>query len=188
MVRSCGNQVKKKPLCIIENVTHTILELSKHADEYLIHTSGCCMAIRMEYVNQKLNYCFPGWAHDDFFWKMGILDGSLAYIHTNSVLHRITGVNESRKKSTLEKAIWSSEIDIQIAKELLQRLHDESISNSDEKIVLIKHKLEGAKLRLKMLKCKSPLIALKLMINYQDLYRKKRPIIGDYLRSLHIMN
>ena len=176
-----------RPMCCIDDSNYSMIELSKREDNYLIHTSGCCMAIRMDYVRKMLPYCFPGWAHDDFFWKMGILDGSLAYMNTSSILHRITGTNESRKRATLEKAIWGAEIDVLVAQKLLQRLANECVSNMEEKRVILNHKLDGSNIRLRMLKSKNPLLEMKLMIKYSDLYRKKRQIVGDYLRAIHVI-
>ena len=181
------NSDSPKPRCCISKYHYDLIELSANNDDYLIRTSGCCMAIRMEYVNRMIHYCIRGWAHDDFFWKMGILDGSLAYITTSTILHRITGVNESRKKNTFSKALWSTKVDIQIANALIQRLDNEKIAKDNEKKIIIKHKLKGFVVKQSMLEKKSIFSALQLCFFYSDIYRRKRQIVGDYLRALHLL-
>lgn len=176
-----------KPLCWMKNCEYDFWELSSKPDNYLIQTSGCCMAIRMDYVSRILKYYIEGWAHDDFFWKMAILDGTLAYINSSCILHRITGYNESRTKTDKQKMICGIENSIRIAKRILERLACEVIQENEHKRTIIQHKLEGFLLKQKMIRSKNPIYVIRLFVYYSDLYRKKRQLVGEYLRAIGIM-
>lgn len=175
-----------RPKCHIEKSSLISMDLALNSDKYLIHSSGCCMAIRLDYIKNVIRYYCDGWAHDDFFWKMSILDGSLGYMNTSTILHRITGINESRKKTNLQMMKWTNMLDINIAKKLIERLNVESerIINKGIKKAILQHKLDGSILRKRMIDSKNPLDAIKLYFQYSDIYRKKKQIIGDYLRTV----
>lgn len=156
--------------------------LDETGKDYLIHCSGCAMAIRRDYYEKVKKYYVNGWAHDDFFWKMGALDGSFLLLDDNVILHRIHGTNESRKKRTYQSTIVGVKNDINVATALLCRLKEEKYLDKDNKLSrLINHKLIGNKCREEMLVSRRIIKLPYIAIKYPDLYRRKRQIIGDAL-------
>lgn len=161
----------------------SLVELGIKKDNYFIACSGCTMAIRRNYINSALRYHVAGWAHDDFFWKMAITDGTFALLEETTILHRIHGNNESRKKRNLESTLVGVKTEIVVANQLLKYLNNEEtkLKCLEDKRKLIKHKKEGNSVRLKFLQSKNLLLIFKLVFGYSDIYRRKRQILGDIL-------
>lgn len=157
------------------------IHLDKTGKDYLIHCSGCAMAIRRTYYKKVKRYYVNGWAHDDFFWKMGILDGSFLLLDDNVILHRIHGTNESRKKRNYETSLQGFENEINVGKQLLKRLQKEKEINSLDSAKYIEHSVYGNQVRKRFFETKDPFDWIKLLIQYNDIYRRKRQMLGDLL-------
>lgn len=162
-----------------------ILELDDLGTNYFIRCSGCTMAAKREYIDKVLKYHRRGWAHDDFFWKMGILDGTFALLKDSTILHRIHGNNESRKKRTLQTSIIGVNTDIMVAEQLLKYLDDTAEIRPQETLIdkrkVLEHKKTAGLLHLEYFKTKKLWLLIKLGIKYSDIYRRKRQVVGDFL-------
>lgn len=168
---------------IIESKEYNIVPFNK--ENFFIQSSGCTMAVRMNYVNSVIQFYKNDWAHDDFFWKMSLLDESLALINSSSILHRIHGSNESLKKRNRETTLQTIHLDEEIVSSMIQRLKsDESISNKNFKLQILLHKKRGNLKRKKLFESKNIVYIFPIFINYRDLYRKIKQIFGDLVYAL----
>ncbi len=165
-----------------------IIEMGKQEDTYFIRCSGCTMAIRRTFIDRVLKYHKDGWAHDDFFWKIAGLDGTLALVRESTILHRIHGNNESRKKRTLSKTLSGLKTDIMVAEQLLEYLleNQTNIHNAKDKIEIVKHKKHGSMLRQEFFSTKKLSTLIKLALRFPDIYGRKRQIIKDFLLAWNI--
>lgn len=157
----------------------TITVLAMNKKNYFIHCSGCTMAIRGTYVKKVISNIVDGWAHDDFFWKMSLLDSSFAYIEAPTVLHRIHAHNESRKKRNLENTIAGCKLDVEIADALIYYLLN--ISEDKEIIKMITHKRNAYVDRRAYLEEKKIVNAIWVWIRCSDIYRSFKEFVGDIL-------
>lgn len=152
---------------------------------YLIQCSGCTMAVRKKYFDSVVKFYTDDWAHDDFLWKMATLDNSFALLTSSTILHRIHGNNESRRKRNLKKTIQGFEIENRIINSMLDRLDtSEDIVDNDLKKKIIIHEKKGNNLRKKFFETGSVLSILKIFLFYQNIYRRRRQFIGDIVIKL----
>ena len=116
---------------------------------------------------------------------MGILDNTFALIKEATVFHRIHGNNESRKKRNYQTSVSGVENEIRIASQLLLRLENAGNNSQRNQYIkqekLIRHKKRGNELRKEYFKTKKMRIMLKIILQYQDIYRRKRQVVGDIL-------
>lgn len=167
---------------------YRILRLVYDPQLYLIQCSGCAMAFRRAYYDRIRRYYVKKWAHDDFFWKMSVTDGSMAMMKMPSVFHRMTGNNESRKKRDLESTEQFLQTDIDICRALYTRIKEDSSVHERKKLSeILRHKYRGFQIRKKSFDRKDPMLSLKLAVCYSDIYRRKRQIAGDVLLYLGLI-
>jgi glycosyltransferase involved in cell wall biosynthesis len=159
-----------------------VLEFGKPNGDYLIHCSGCTMAIRRKYYERIKTYYVSGWAHDDFFWKFAVVDGKFGLMHDSAILHRIHGKNESRKRRTFEGTVTGYELGIKVGNALINYANDtkSEMLNYNNKISILEHKTKGDELRLRYMKEKKLVLLIELACKYSDLYRRKRQILVDW--------
>lgn len=55
--------------------------------------SGCTMCLRRTFLNEVMPYWIPGWAHDDFVWKMAAVSDSCAVYQYTSLKRRMHSSN-----------------------------------------------------------------------------------------------
>ena len=147
-------------------------------DKFFIECSGCTMAFRRSFFEDIKPYYVSGMAHDDFLWKFGLADESLVLLSHSTILHRIHGKNESRKKRSYSQSLEVFDYQIQ-AISSLQRFIEENKEDYQEIINRLKHKCRGYERRKLFYKTKNPLYFFELVIRYTDIYTRKRQLIGD---------
>lgn len=164
------------------------IKLDATGKEYMIRCSGCTMAMKRTYINKIQPYYTSGWAHDDFFWKMGIVDECIALLQCSTILHRIHGKNESRKKRNFTSTVNGLDVDLRICKQLLRYIDDNKmvVNLPEVKIKTIKHREKGTQLRINLFNKKDIKSFFKIVFHYSDIYRRKRQIIGDLLLALNL--
>ncbi len=170
----------------LTNIKNTAIENERYIKvpfnkkNFFIQCSGCTMAVKMNYVNKIIRFYISDWAHDDFFWKMGLLDETLILLNTSSILHRIHGTNESLKKRNRQTTLQTINLNENIINIMIMRLKfDKSINNREAKLQILLHKKNGNLERKKLFKSKNIMYIFPIFIRYRDLYRRMRQILGD---------
>ena len=97
------------------------------------------------------------------------------------ILHRIHGTNESRKKRNYETSLQGFENEINVGKQLLKRLQKEKEISFLDSAKYVEHSVHGNQVRKRFFETKNPFDWIKLFIQYKDIYRRKRQILGDLL-------
>jgi len=173
---------REKEELLLSDVKCEILALDS-LKKYFINCSGCTMALKKSYADKIMKYYATGWAHDDFFWKMGVMDRSFAFIQGSTILHRIHGNNESRKKRNYKSTVEGVKLDILICDRLTYYLNENQKSASGDSyqktLEILNHKQDGNRCRLKFLESKKLTLFWKIGISYSDLYRTRKQWIGD---------
>ncbi|MCI8527551.1 MAG: hypothetical protein HFH82_00105 [Lachnospiraceae bacterium] len=151
---------------------------------------GCAMAVRKEYVEAVSHlYCDSRWSHDNFFWKIGSVDGVLALLTTSTSLYRIHAENASRNKRNCENAVRELELQRTIL-EMLEKYIAENktkILHAEEKYQVIHHKLSGIQYRIKFFESRNPYYFCKVVLGYRDGYPHMRQAAGDFLLAYHLI-
>ena len=159
--------------------------LDKTCSKYMIQISGCTMAIRRTFYDKIKNYYTEGQAHDEFFWQFGQATDSIGVMSSPTILHRIHGNNESRKKSLKKDKIYSCDISIKSMNSLIQYIYDsKEIMNFEKKIKALSKRIHLVQQRLSLLEKKNFLVVPKLFIDKYHIYGRKRQLIKDILYAL----
>ena len=163
--------------------------LADNSRDWYIRTAGCCMAFRRVYFDNLKGYWSDQWAHDDFLWKMGIMDRSLALLDSSSILHRFHGTNVSTQKRGLGDTIEGLDLQLRICGALLKRVDDGAIPMSDAEALgrALLHMSEGLGTRERAIEKKNPFLTLETVLRYPEIYRRRNEPAGDILLYLGLM-
>lgn len=150
---------------------------------YRMEVSGCAMAIRKSFYNKVKSYYTQGQAHDEFFWQMGQAFDSLALISDRTILHRIHGGNESRKKSfKLDRISWCIG-NINSIDNTLRCLeyYKNEINDYKIKILALNGRKELFRARLLLLTERKINMIFKLFFDKYHIYARKRQLFKDIM-------
>lgn len=163
--------------------------LADNSRDWYIRTAGCCMAFRRTYFDALKGYWLDQWAHDDFLWKMGIMDRSLALLDSSSILHRFHGTNVSAQKRGLRDTIEGLDLQLRICGALLKRVADGAIPMSDAEALgrALWRMSEGLGTRERAIEKKNPFLTLETALRYPEIYRRRNEPAGDILLYLGLM-
>lgn len=145
------------------------------APNIFIGSQGCTMCMRRELLDRIMDYWYPGWAHDEFVWKLALcLDGLYMY-HAYTLRRRLHSANASlNKMHRLEKRV-------KFLEELI-RSHEATLAFAKahgldrKKIKLLEQNVKATKMRVALLRDKKYLNTVKLLFGYSHCYHKKRSI------------
>lgn len=175
------NGEKRKEIKIIDYTGKSITK--NNYKNYLIHCSGCTMSIKMEYVRRVIDYYKDECAHDDFFWKISLIDKTLYKINEPLILHRIHGKNESRKKRNYDSTVANVKKELAVIdglEEYVKKYYNSRTDKDNEfDFKMLNHKRKGFKIRRSLLEEKKIYLAIVLLFGYCDIYRHKKEIIKD---------
>ena len=163
--------------------------LTDNPRNWHIRTAGCCMAFRRTYFDTLNGYWADQWAHDDFLWKMGIMDRSLALLDSSSILHRLHGTNVSTQKRGLRDTTEGLELQLRICDTLLKRISDGAVPKADVTALdqSLGHLCEGLGMRGRAIKKKNPFLTLETVLRYPEIYRRCNEPAGDILLYLGLI-
>lgn len=163
--------------------------LADDAHDWYIRTAGCCMAFRRDYFDGLKGYWVDQWAHDDFLWKMGIMDRSLALLDASSVLHRFHGANVSTQKRGLRDTVDGLGLQLRVCDALRRRLADGAVPTADKEALgqALGRMREGLGTRERAIEGKNPFLTLETVLRYPEIYRRRNEPAGDVLLYLGLM-
>ncbi len=155
--------------------------IDKRCSHYRMEVSGCTMAFRRSFYDAIKPYYTEGQAHDEFLWQAAQITGSLAMLTDATILHRIHGNNESRKKRGAEERVNSCFLAIASMTHMISFLKkmDVDAGATHDKIALLNKRIDLVKARLSLLTNKNLLVVPKLIIDRYNIYYRKRQIIKD---------
>lgn len=185
-----------EPFCCSEDaptIRREVLE-SFHNDGSLEHvpftaanvfigSEGCTMCIRKSFWEQIREYWFPGWAHDEFVWKLSLcLDGCYIY-HKTTLKRRMHAGNVSKRKmrdlqkrivffETLEK---SHEHTLQFAKKLALQ---------QETLRLLERNIKATQMRVSLMRDRKLYLIFPLAFCYADCYHSKKSIPVEFMMAI----
>lgn len=140
-----------------------------------IGCQGCTMCVRRAFWDIIKPYWFKDWAHDEFVWKLALVNDGLYFYHYTSLKRRVHEGNVSLgKMRDLQKRIL-------FFKKLLAS-HESTLKFSEDnnrpiiqKKILEKN-IRATKLRIDLMEKRKLFNVFPLIIKYSDCYHKKRAI------------
>ncbi|MEN3954040.1 glycosyltransferase [Ligilactobacillus salivarius] len=165
------------------NQDRKIVKISWRKRIFRVDAPGCVFCIRKELVEKSKNYYNVEYAHDDYFWKLGLFADGLYNYNKDMIDYRrhddSTFSVEVRKNRNLEARIKWINMALDYCKDLTDYVkEDDTITEKDKKLKIIKRNRKYLKLRNKFYKTGNPLLIIPMSM-YRDCYLQSRQLLGD---------
>lgn len=179
-----GNLPNIKKALNVESEKIVIAEKQK---KMLIMTGGSTMAFRRDYYEKVKGFYTSEMAHDDFFWKISVADGTLMLIKDPLIFRRIHSENASLSKRNREMSLEMLDKQILTSKNIFNYLEvcSNKIDNIDYRKKVVDRYIEGTKARYEMIKKGKIMLLKKILPYYKDIYFNFRTFIGDIILTLY---
>lgn len=150
-------------------------QLKFQAKNIFIGYQGCSMCIRRSFFDQIWPYWYPGWAHDEFVWKLSICLGGAYIYHGITLRRRLHSTNVSmRKMRDITQRVKFLE-DLKKSHEAMLQFSMDHQAKSKE-IRLIEKNIISVGLRIGLLRDKKYWNTLKLGFLYFKYYHSQKSI------------
>lgn len=147
-----------------------------------IGCQGCTMAMKRSFLNEVDSFWYPGWAHDEFVWKLALARESLYFYHKVTMKRRLHSSNvtlhtehENNKRLKYLKDLKKSH---EATRDYISQR-----GGDDAKIAILDKHIEATGMRIELIENRRLLNCLKLFA-YTDCYHKKRSIPVELLMAL----
>ena len=162
-----------------ENSKLEKVELTKHW--LRVDFPGCVFCIRRNMAQKSKKYYDAEYAHDDFFWRIGLFEQSLYILHDELIGHRVykesTFSKEVLQLKTRSKKIEWIDLSINCCKSLMRMLNNGTDISKKKKLIADTEK--SLKLRRKFYQTRNPIYGI-ILIKYLDNYQFKKQYLGDW--------
>jgi glycosyltransferase involved in cell wall biosynthesis len=159
------------------------VKLSFNPSNIFIGCEGCCMLIRKSFFDKVKEYWYPGFAHDEFFWKMALCRDGLYFYHGVTLRRRLHSNNVTmHKMRDLNKRIKFLED--------LKKSHEQTLKfvkdtdNDINKVILLKRNIKATALRIEILRDKKLLNTIPLIFKYRDCYHSRKSIPVELMMGI----
>ena len=150
---------------------------------FKVDAPGCVFCIRKEIVEKSKNYYNVEYAHDDYFWKLGLFADGLYNYSKDMIDYRrhddSTFSVEVRKNRNSEARIKWINMALDYCKDLTDYVkEDDTITEKDKKLKIIERNRKYLNIRNKFYKTGNPLLIVPMSM-YKDCYLQSRQLLGD---------
>lgn len=154
-----------------------------NAENIFIGCQGCTMCVRRELFDKAMPYWYPGWAHDEFVWKLALCMDGLYMYHSYTLRRRLHSNNVTmRKMRDINKRVKYL-VDLLASHEATLKYAREHGLEPD-KIRLLERNIKATKLRMELLQKKKLFNTVPLLFCYHDCYHKKRAIPVELMMAI----
>lgn len=137
-----------------------------------IGSEGCTMCLRREFLEETKKYWYPGWAHDEYAWKLSLCMDGCYILHSVTLRRRMHSGNVSKRKMR--------DLDRRIAffREL-QKSHEttlrfaEDFGMPEEAKELLRRNIRATTLRIELMEQRKLWNIVSLLWKYRDCYHSK---------------
>lgn len=150
---------------------------------FKVDAPGCVFCIRKEIVEKSKNYYNVEYAHDDYFWKLGLFADGLYNYNKDMIDYRrhddSTFSVEVRKNRNSKARIKWINMALDYCKDLTDYVKDDdTITEKDKKLKIIERNRKYLNIRNKFYKTGNPLLIVPMSM-YKDCYLQSRQLLGD---------
>lgn len=150
---------------------------------FKVDAPGCVFCIRKEIVEKSKNYYNVEYAHDDYFWKLGLFADGLYSYNKDMIDYRrhddSTFSVEVRKNRNSKARIKWINMALDYCKDLTDYVKDDdTITEKDKKLKIIERNRKYLNIRNKFYKTGNPLLIVPMSM-YKDCYLQSRQLLGD---------
>ena len=148
-----------------------------------IGSEGCTMCLRREFLMRTKDYWYPGWAHDEYAWKLALCLDGCYILHSVTLRRRMHSGNVSKRKMRdLGKRIT-------FFKEL-QKSHEttlqfaEEMGMPEEAKKLLGRNIHATALRIELMEQRKLWNIVPLFFRYQDCYHSRRSLPVEFCMAV----
>ena len=150
---------------------------------FKVDAPRCVFCIRKEIVEKSKNYYNVEYAHDDYFWKLGLFADGLYNYNKDMIDYRrhddSTFSVEVRKNRNSKARIKWINMALDYCKDLTDYVKDDdTITEKDKKLKIIERNRKYLNIRNKFYKTGNPLLIVPMSM-YKDCYLQSRQLLGD---------
>ena len=150
---------------------------------FKVDAPGCVFCIRKEIVEKSKDYYNLEYAHDDYFWKLGLFADGLYNYNKDMIDYRrhddSTFSVEVRKNRNSKARIKWINMALDYCKDLTDYVKDDdTITEKDKKLKIIERNRKYLNIRNKFYKTGNPLLIVPMSM-YKDCYLQSRQLLGD---------
>lgn len=165
------------------NQNEKLKKISWKKHIFKVDAPGCVFCIRKEIVEKSKNYYNLEYAHDDYFWKLGLFADGLYNYNRDMIDYRrhddSTFSVEVRKSRNTKARIKWIDMALDYCDDLTNYISDDNtIVEKDKKLSVIKRNRKYLNLRKKFYETGNPLLIFQ-MSRYKDCYLQSRQLLGD---------
>ena len=148
-----------------------------------IGSEGCTMCLRREFMERTKKYWYPGWAHDEYAWKLALCLDGCYILHTVTLRRRMHSGNVSKRKMRdLQERIHFFRA--------LKKSHEATlrfatdIGMPEEAIRLLNRNIHATQLRIELMEQRKLSNILPLLLRYRDCYHSKKSIPVEFAMAV----
>lgn len=148
------------------------------AKNFHLRREGCTMCVRRSFLERISRFWIPGWAHDDFVWKMAVVSSCCAILHVTSLYRRMhTGNTTAIRSRTRERRMLQLE---GMEQQYLQmKQYAEICGVGKEELRSVEKNIRALSLRKKAVGKRNIWLWLILLLGYRDCYPRRKGLYLD---------
>lgn len=154
-----------------------------NAENIFIGCQGCTMCVRRELFDRAMPYWYPGWAHDEFVWKLALCMDGLYMYHSYTLRRRLHSNNVTMRKVRDIRKRMKYLVDLLASHEATLKYAREH-QLGEERIHLLERNIKATKLRMELLEKKKLWNTIPLLLCYRDCYHKSRAIPVELMMAI----
>lgn len=148
-----------------------------------IGSEGCTMCLRREFLEQTKEYWYPGWAHDEYAWKLALCMDGCYILHSVTLRRRMHSGNVSKRKMRdLDKRVAFFR-ELRKSHEATLRFA-EDLGMPEEAKELLRRNIRATALRIELMEQRKLWNIVPLAWKYRDCYHSKKSLPVEFALAL----
>lgn len=148
-----------------------------------IGSEGCTMCLRRAFLEKTKKYWYPGWAHDEYAWKLALCMDGCYIFHRVTLRRRMHSGNVSKRKMRdLEKRIAFFRALRQSHEATLKFATDLGMPEETKRLLV--RNIRATTLRIELMERKKLVNILPLILVYRDCYHSKKSIPVEFCMAV----
>ncbi len=158
-------------------------KMSFNSENIFIGCQGCTMAMRRSFLDKIDNYWYPGWAHDEFVWKLALAMDGLYFYHYVTLKRRLHSSNVTLHKEHKKEQRLKYLTELKKSHEKTLEYIKSTDYDSRYKKKLLERHIKATQLRIDLISEKKLFYSI-ILLGYMDCYHKKRSIPVEMMMAL----
>lgn len=148
-----------------------------------IGSEGCTMCLRREFLEETKGYWYPGWAHDEYAWKLALCLDGCYILHSVTLRRRMHSGNVSKHKMRdLDKRITFFR-ELQKSHEMTLRFAEDR-GMPEEAKELLRRNIRATALRIELMEQRRLRNIVPLAWKYRDCYHSKKSLPVEFAMAV----